>query len=202
MGCCDLLQGIFQTQELNLCLLYVLHWRWVLYHKCHSHFYIFINFPFLLQDFFKSVWRYVFLLLTVLLEISLLLFSSFFPSLCQFTLSIFCCFIASSLSLCMSFLNYFLSEIILYIISLGWFPSYFVYFFFLSSDFSSISSGTQPCPTLQPHALQHARLPCPSVSPGVLLKLMSIESVMPSNHLIIYNFYYLCFSSSFVLASC
>ena len=31
--------------------------------------------------------------------------------------------------------------------------------------------------SLQPHGLQYARLPCP-------LKLMSIESVMPSNHLI------------------
>ena len=36
----------------------------------------------------------------------------------------------------------------------------------------------------QPHALQHTRLPCPSPSPG-LLRLMSIESVMPSNHLIL-----------------
>ena len=35
--------------------------------------------------------------------------------------------------------------------------------------------------SLRPHGLQHARLPCPSQS---LLKLMSIESVMPSNHLI------------------
>ena len=32
--------------------------------------------------------------------------------------------------------------------------------------------------------LQHARFPCHSLSPG-LLKLMSIESVMPYNHLII-----------------
>ena len=36
--------------------------------------------------------------------------------------------------------------------------------------------------SLRPHGLQHARLPCPSRS---LLKLMSIESVMPSNHLIL-----------------
>ena len=35
----------------------------------------------------------------------------------------------------------------------------------------------------QPHGLQHARPPCPSPTP--LLKLMSIESVMPSNHLIL-----------------
>ena len=34
-----------------------------------------------------------------------------------------------------------------------------------------------------PHGLQHARPPCPSPTPGVYL-LMSIESVMPSNHLL------------------
>ena len=28
-------------------------------------------------------------------------------------------------------------------------------------------SVTKLCPTLQPHGLQHARLPCPSLSPGV-----------------------------------
>ena len=37
---------------------------------------------------------------------------------------------------------------------------------------------------LWPHGLQHARLPCPSLSPS-LLKLMSIEMVIPSNHLIL-----------------
>ena len=30
----------------------------------------------------------------------------------------------------------------------------------------SISSVTQLCPTLQPHGLQHVRLPCPSSTPG------------------------------------
>ena len=40
--------------------------------------------------------------------------------------------------------------------------------------------------SLQPHELQHARLPCPSPSVGLsLLRLMCIESVMPSNHLIL-----------------
>ena len=39
--------------------------------------------------------------------------------------------------------------------------------------------------SLQPHGLQHARSPCPSPTPRSLLRLMSIESVMPSNHLII-----------------
>ena len=38
--------------------------------------------------------------------------------------------------------------------------------------------------SLQPHELQHARLPCPSQTPS-LLKLMPIESVMPSSHLIL-----------------
>ena len=37
---------------------------------------------------------------------------------------------------------------------------------------------------MRSHGLQHTRLPCPSPTPMVsLLKLMSIESVMPSNHL-------------------
>ena len=39
--------------------------------------------------------------------------------------------------------------------------------------------------SLQPHGLQHARPPCPSPAPGVDPKSMSIESVMPSNHLIL-----------------
>ena len=37
--------------------------------------------------------------------------------------------------------------------------------------------------SLWPHGLQHARSPCPSPTQS-LLKLMSIKSVMPSNHLI------------------
>ena len=37
----------------------------------------------------------------------------------------------------------------------------------------------------QPHGLQHTRLPCPSLSPGVAQTHMSIESVMPSDHLIL-----------------
>ena len=38
---------------------------------------------------------------------------------------------------------------------------------------------------LQPHGLQHTRLPCPSPTPGVHSNSTSIESVMPSNHLIL-----------------
>ena len=33
--------------------------------------------------------------------------------------------------------------------------------------FINFSSVTQLCPTLRPHGLQHARLPCPSPTPGV-----------------------------------
>ena len=47
-----------------------------------------------------------------------------------------------------------------------------------------LSSIAQLCLTLQTHGLQHARFPCPSPTSRALLKLMSIESVMPSNHLI------------------
>ena len=39
--------------------------------------------------------------------------------------------------------------------------------------------------SLSPHESQHARPPCPSPTPGSLFKLMSIESVMPSSHLIL-----------------
>ena len=39
--------------------------------------------------------------------------------------------------------------------------------------------------SLRPHELQHARPSCPSTSSRSLLKLMSIESVMPSSHLIL-----------------
>ena len=39
--------------------------------------------------------------------------------------------------------------------------------------------------SLLPHGLQHARLPCPSPIPGVHSNPMSIESVMPSSHLIL-----------------
>ena len=53
----------------------------------------------------------------------------------------------------------------------------------------SFNSVAQSCPTLQPHGLQHTRPPCPSPTPKLmsksLLKLMSIELVMPSNHLIL-----------------
>ena len=39
--------------------------------------------------------------------------------------------------------------------------------------------------SLQPHGLQHTRPPRPSSASGSVLKLMSTELVMPSNHLIL-----------------
>ena len=39
--------------------------------------------------------------------------------------------------------------------------------------------------SLRPHGPQHARLPLPITNSRSLLKLTSIESVMPSNHLIL-----------------
>ena len=51
-----------------------------------------------------------------------------------------------------------------------------------SVQFNSVA---QLCPTLQPHGLQNARLPCPSTNSQSMLKLRSIELVMPSNHLIL-----------------
>ena len=39
--------------------------------------------------------------------------------------------------------------------------------------------------SVQPHRLQHARLPFPSPAPRACSKLMIIQSVMPSNHLIL-----------------
>ena len=52
--------------------------------------------------------------------------------------------------------------------------------------FSSIQfSCSVMSDSLWPHEQQHARPPCPPPNPGAYLKLMSIELVMPSNHLIL-----------------
>ena len=52
-------------------------------------------------------------------------------------------------------------------------------------QFSSVQfSSSVVSNSLQPHELQHDRCPCHLLSRS-FLKLMSIESVMPSNHLIL-----------------
>ena len=51
----------------------------------------------------------------------------------------------------------------------------------IPSEQDSCCSVAKSRLTLQPHGLQHTRPPCPSP----MLKLMSIRSVMPSNHLIL-----------------
>ena len=53
--------------------------------------------------------------------------------------------------------------------------------------FSSVQfSRSVVSDSLRPHGLQHSRLPCPSpTNSWSLLKLMSIELVMPSNHFIL-----------------
>ena len=50
--------------------------------------------------------------------------------------------------------------------------------------------------SLRPHGLQHVRTPCPSPTPRVYSKLISIESVMPSNHLILCHPHFLLSSIS------
>ena len=57
---------------------------------------------------------------------------------------------------------------------------------FASAFLSSVQfSRSVVSDSLQPHELQHARPPCPSPTLGSSLKLMSIESVMPSSRLIL-----------------
>ena len=56
----------------------------------------------------------------------------------------------------------------------------------LESRFISVQfSHSVVSDSLQPHALQHIRLLCPSPTPGAYSDSLSIESVMPSNHLIL-----------------
>ena len=57
------------------------------------------------------------------------------------------------------------------------------------SPYSAISSvqfsHSVVSDSLRPHESQHDRPPCPSPTPGAHLRLMSIESVIPSSHLIL-----------------
>ena len=53
----------------------------------------------------------------------------------------------------------------------------------LYENISSVQSLSRVW-SLRPHGLQHARLPCPSPTPGACSNSSLIESVKPSNHLI------------------
>ena len=62
---------------------------------------------------------------------------------------------------------------------------FFGFFCCCFQPFSSVQfSCSVVSDSLRPHESQHARPPCPSPTPS-LLKLMPIESVMPSSHLIL-----------------
>ena len=52
-------------------------------------------------------------------------------------------------------------------------------------NIAQFSSVAQSCPTLRPHESQHARPPYAITNSRSSLKLTSIESVMPSSHLIL-----------------
>ena len=57
-----------------------------------------------------------------------------------------------------------------------------MFFPFSSVQFSSVMSNS-----LRPHELQHSQAPLSITNSWSLLKLMSIESVLPSSHLILYH---------------
>ena len=68
------------------------------------------------------------------------------------------------------------------------FAQYSSSFYQINSQFSYCSvqfSRLVVSDSLRLHGLQYTRLPCPSPNSWSLLKIMSIESVMPSNHLIL-----------------
>ena len=58
--------------------------------------------------------------------------------------------------------------------------------FITSTIVSDQFSDSVVSDSLQPHRLQHTRLPCSFTISRSLLKLMSIQPVMPSNHFILY----------------
>ena len=55
--------------------------------------------------------------------------------------------------------------------------------------FAALLFNHKSCLTLwDPHGLEHARLPCPSLSPGVCLNSCPLLSMMPSNRLMLSPF--------------
>ena len=55
---------------------------------------------------------------------------------------------------------------------------------FCSRSVAKLSQSVAKSDSLQPHGLQHTRLPCSSLSPGVSSNSHSVESI-PSNYLIL-----------------
>ena len=84
--------------------------------------------------------------------------------------------------MCKSNFSFYRNEFILTFYSI-------VRLFNMSSKFLHVDSVQFGCSvmsdSLRPYGLQHSRLPCPITNSQSLLKLMSIESVMPTNHLIL-----------------
>ena len=80
-------------------------------------------------------------------------------------------------------------------------PGYNIYLHIILCNNILFSSGAVMSDTLQPHGLQHTRLPCPSpaslsiTNSQSLLKLMFIRLVMPSNHLILCWPFFSCLQS-------
>ena len=80
-----------------------------------------------------------------------------------------------------------------YVVTLGKFSEMILGFLLVNQpsinralQFSSVQfSHSVVSNSLRPHGLQHARLPCPSPTPRACSDFMTIESVMPSNHLIL-----------------
>ena len=107
-----------------------------------------------------------------------------FSSICQ-NISLPCFFYSSCTKVISPFF-FFLNvnfEVIIYNSKINLFSI----FFQVSSVQLSVMSDS-----FRPHGLQHIRLPCPSPTLWSLLKLISIESMMPSNHLIICHPFLLC----------
>ena len=66
------------------------------------------------------------------------------------------------------------------------FDKYLINIYMSTMNNSSVQfSHSVMSDSLRPHGLQHARPPCPSPTSQSPPKLTSIESVMPSNHLIL-----------------
>ena len=79
----------------------------------------------------------------------------------------------------MKWKSIYISKVMLFLESLG--KIYFLTF----SSFLSLFNCSVMSDYLWPQGMQHTRLPGPSLVSWSLLNLMSIESVIPSNHLIL-----------------